>query len=760
MTGRWATAATAVTIGALCGALSLVASVQELEQRFDLPWLYALRGPEPVPAAVAVVAMDQRAASKISLPRDPEKFNRCENLSIGTVPSGFVSLPEMPSRWPRCIHALAVRRLVDAGARLIVFDALFRTRPPLTGPAGDLYVWQDQELASALAESRRGLVARKLEVVGGVESLADVSEPIEAAAIGSAPFPLIANAERRVDGFIAFKETGLVTATLPVIAVQAFYEEGYGALTAALDRVAPDEALLLPETRVAFAVGGRLEATSLLMRQLAQGDRASGTKGWETALTAASGRPDESGTVLKTLTSLYDGDAMRLLNFYGPNGTIPSISYDALLGDPIPSVERIVRGRAVFLGFSEAERQEQVEHFATAVSLEGRPDLSGVEILATAFANLIDDGDLRLLPLSYSIGIAFAAAVLTFVVGMSVANAAAIAFAAILVGSYGAAALYAFAARDVLLPLVVPMWIAAPIGLASALSIKYWNAYRQREELRRAFSYFVPPQIVSLLEQNASQVATARESLECACVSTDATRYTTLAETMSPEDLTEFLNHYYEALFGGVAHQGGFVSDVIGDGMLAIWPRRSADMHTRLMAGLLEMREAAERFSEQLGGDGLPTRFGVDLGRVALTTVGAHVHYEYRAVGDAVNTSERIQELNKKLATRILISASAIGDAGGAFLLRDLGRFLLRGKTHDVHLYELLGRREDATAEQLRLCEQFAEAMAVIRTGPHAAASERFALLHDMFPDDGPTTFFGRALAVEGVFRDGAIVTS
>ena len=66
------------------------------------------------------------------------------------------------------------------------------------------------------------------------------------------------------------------------------------------------------------------------------------------------------------------------------------------------------------------------------------------------------------------------------------------------------------------------------------------------------------------LEHNAGDFGVSQESIECACVATDAANFTPLAEAMTPEQLAEFLNQYYEALFGRVADRGGFVSDVVG----------------------------------------------------------------------------------------------------------------------------------------------------------------------------------------------------
>jgi adenylate cyclase len=293
--------------------------------------------------------------------------------------------------------------------------------------------------------------------------------------------------------------------------------------------------------------------------------------------------------------------------------------------------------------------------------------------------------------------------------------------------------------------------------MLSAFAAKYWTARRQREQLRHAFTYFVPADLVDALERNRGQIGDAKESLECGCVATDAANFTPLAETMTPEQLADFLHQYFEALFGRVADRGGFVSDVVGDAMLAIWPHRSADTHGRLLHALLEMRDAAQQFNERLAGNRLLTRFGVDWGRVTLTTVGAHAHYEYRAVGDTVNTAARIQELNKKLGTRVLLSHPAIGDAGNDFLVRDLGSFLLRGKGLAVHLYELVNSKANASQKEADLCAQFAQGIEALSNGGNPAALARFRELQTAFPGDGPTEFYVQALESGLSLQEGAL---
>ena len=753
----WTTLVSGVAVGAVCAAALWLPPVRALEQEVGLRWLFKLRGPTAAPEQVVMVTMNRRSAANISLPRDAEKFHRCEEVIIGPPPATHVSLPSIPSRWPRCLHAQLVRRLVQAGAGAIAFDVLFRERPPLPGDSADLQRWQDEDFAATLAAANRVVIAQRLETLDANEAFTDLSPSIANAALGSAPLPLVADAGRRIDRFLAFTDSGHATPTLPAIALQAHLLDAYTRLSDLLARNAGDIAQLLPPTADSVRADRQLQATALLVRRLFRDDRGLAQRLLGEIDHAKPGA-DTSDQQVRTLIALYGDEDARLLNFYGPPGTIRPVPYDEVLAASPEAMSALFKGRAVFVGFAEFNQTEQVEHFATSVSSGRGIDLSGVEIAATAFANLLQGETIRELRFGYWLAIVFLGALLTTLICDRFENKTAIALTIVLAALYAAFALYQFARHNLWMPLVMPILVAAPAAMLSSFSWKYWTARRQREHLRRAFSYFVPREVVNLLEHNAEQIGGTKESLECACVATDAANYTPLAETMSPEQLAEFLNRYFEALFGGVANRGGFVSDVVGDAMLALWPHRSDDTRVQMLHALLEMRDAADRFNERLTGGRLVTRFGADWGRVALTTVGAGVHYEYRAVGDAVNTAGRIQELNKKLGTRILVSQPAIGAANAEFLARDLGSFLLRGKSNAVHIYELMGTRARATPEQVELCARFADAVAALGDTPDGTAVARFQAIHEAFPDDSPTTFFLRGLESGLNVQRGAVV--
>jgi adenylate cyclase len=237
--------------------------------------------------------------------------------------------------------------------------------------------------------------------------------------------------------------------------------------------------------------------------------------------------------------------------------------------------------------------------------------------------------------------------------------------------------------------------------------------------------------------------AVVGRSCLAACAMTDAEGYTSLAEGMEPSQLAQLVNRYFGELFAAVLGNHGVVIDVKGDGILAVWTSEEpgVGLRARVCAACLQILDAAARFNRSATGPGLPTRIGVDFGPIVLANVGALARYEYRAIGDTVNTSSRLEGLNKLLGTRLLVS-EALGEAVDGFLFRDLGPFVLRGKRSSVRVLELVAERSHASREQVLLCRRFAIARDMYEAGRIDEARLQFSALRASFPHDGATRFF------------------
>jgi adenylate cyclase len=227
---------------------------------------------------------------------------------------------------------------------------------------------------------------------------------------------------------------------------------------------------------------------------------------------------------------------------------------------------------------------------------------------------------------------------------------------------------------------------------------------------------------------------------------------------MHPAQLARYLDRYFEAVFPPITGHEGKISDVTGDAVLAFWTGEDSDlrMHARAGSAALELLASVEQFNAASPGARLPTRIGIASGSITTTPIGAFNHYEFRPVGDTVVTATRLQELNKALGTRITAAESAIRGLD-AFLLRDLGTFLLRGKSVPTHVFEIAGERNTASGDSLQLCLEFALALDALRSGRREDALERFRRTRARYPQDGPTAFYVRWLSGNPPWDGGAI---
>jgi len=718
---------------AAAGALGVVLpSTAELEQTLGLEWLFNVRGSVRPPVDVVIVGIDGASAR-------------------------LLGLPENPRDWPRGLHASTVRFLSQAGAKLITFD--------LTFDAPSASAADDREFAAAIAQAGNVLLTDSVrresirlhsadgKPLGSVEIERPVP-PMPAlaeAALEHAPFLLPKGA--RVDAYWTFRGDAGDLPTLPVLATQLYATDAFERLVALLRELEP--ALPMDDVVRARATTGsearRSVAATLRAAMLHPGLRG---RLLERLRDGGRGIPPQQQLVIRSLLELYSSGDMSYLNYYGAARTIPTVPYHRVVEAerslaaqrPSGAFADMFRGKAVFVGYAAASQGEQDlvrDDYRTVYSQTSGLDISGVEIAATAVANLLEGRPLQPLPALAQLAIVV---VWGFVIGLVCrvlrpAQAAMVALG--LAIAYAAVAYERFADATIWLPLVVPLGAQLPSALLAGLMLSYRETRRERELIKQAFGYFLPRSVVDQLARNLGPL-TVNRVMYGACLATDVEKYTTLAESMNPDALGKLMNAYYAELFGPVERLGGVVDDIVGDAMVAIWAATSADANLRDNAcqAALEIVAAVERFNQAVPERPvLPTRFGLHSGQMLVGSVGASRHYEYRAVGDIVNTASRIQGLNKVLGTRLLASAETV-DGLQRFATRPLGSFLLVGKKSAIDIVEIVGFADTVDAERAELHALFAAAMGDYRAGRWREAADRFSAILRPDPDDGASRFY------------------
>ena len=720
----------AVSLGIITALLGAVVyfllSGFELEENLGLDVLFKLRGKIEAPKDTVIIAIDKTSSDHFDLPNDP-------------------------AQWPRQLHAQLIERLAALGARVIVFDIFFKEARDKT---------EDQVLAAAIKRagnvilfthlqrdilSEQGIAPDRPDTLQAIniERLVLPTPVIANAPVALAPFALL-KYPQKITKFWTFRVPAGEIPNLPAITLQLYNLDAYPALHRLIQRTLPEQAQHWPATVTDIRKNHSLsqlvgELRYFFKQHPSLVQHATHYYHTDNSVSLATGSQQK----IQSLLNMYAGPNQHYLNFYGPPRSITTIPYHEII-EPVAEKQLDLANKVVFVGFSEFLQPEQKDNFFTVFSLENGVDLSGVEIGATAFSNLLYDQTIKpLSPFSFIALIMLYGFVIASISKMlptlpSIASALAIAT------GYAAVSYFAFRDHYLWLPWVVPLLIQTPFALFIALLWHYFETRREREQIREAFGFYLPTNVVDKISHNLGHLETIHQQLYGICLATDAEQYTRLAEQLSPEELSDLINKYYQLLFEPVRQHDGIISDVVGDAMLAIWSSPDADVVLRTHACEAALEITHTMNSQQAINNPvhvLPTRIGLHAGVLMLGNVGAMDHYEYRAVGDIVNTSNRIQALNKTLGSNLIASENAVEGVSG-IVMRQLGAFQLPGKQKSIRLFELLCRNNEVNEEIQERCNLFAEGLEAFQSQSWDIAIEIFSRLCAEYSADKPAQFY------------------
>lgn len=382
------------------------------------------------------------------------------------------------------------------------------------------------------------------------------------------------------------------------------------------------------------------------------------------------------------------------LGFFGPAGTIPNLA----LGDLLTGREGGTApvggwaGSAVLIGLQEPGVALAPDSFVTVFGDARGIDLSGVEIAATAFANLRDGTELRLPPegLRLSIILLLACGLTATALRGNIVHATLITIA--LAGSWAVIALLAFQQAYWWLPTAVPLLVGLPLALAAG-----WLAH-YRGVARWLGVYATGPAAKAIIAGQDELGAAPRQSVTTTMF-TDIVGFSTLSETMPPAGISAFVNEHFQLLTAVVERHGGTVAQFTGDSLMAYWSE--ADRKDHAAAGCrAAIAMAAALMADNAGRTlrGLApvrVRLGINTGAAMAGNIGARNRGLYTLMGDAVNTAQRIEQMGKLLCTdhpiaAVLVGAATQAAAGPGFHFQDLGAQPIRGRDEALRLYRLI----------------------------------------------------------------------
>ena len=235
-------------------------------------------------------------------------------------------------------------------------------------------------------------------------------------------------------------------------------------------------------------------------------------------------------------------------------------------------------------------------------------------------------------------------------------------------------------------------------------SIRMQGKLKFERNIRKAFSRFVPEQIIDELVDNAETQVKAGigEKRDVAILFCDIRSFTNISENNKPETIVSFLNRYFTIMCTIIKKYGGTVDKFMGDAIMALFgaPVSYEDNCRRAVEAALEMREAVKSLDiDDLilpAGMKFDAGIGIHYGDVIVGSIGSEDKSDYSVIGDNVNLASRLEGLTKTYGSMILISQAVKNNIKDAdFVYRHLDNVKVKGKEHPVFIYAVDSSLED-----------------------------------------------------------------
>jgi class 3 adenylate cyclase len=276
---------------------------------------------------------------------------------------------------------------------------------------------------------------------------------------------------------------------------------------------------------------------------------------------------------------------------------------------------------------------------------------------------------------------------------------------------------------------------------------------RHKEKMRETFGRYIDPRVVAGLIDRQAQTATDGERRVMTVLFCDMKGFTSLSTGMTPQGLVKVMNHYLSTMSGPIRNHHGIIDKYIGDAIMAYWgPPFNEDGEQARLACLaaidMARRGTALRteLPELLGVRTVPSdcdvRIGVATGEVLVGSIGSEFMMSCTVMGDAVNLASRLEGANKAYGSHCLVSAPTIAAAGDGLAFREIDRLVVVGQSQPETVFEIIGREDELTSEQVSLLDSYSKGLAAYRERRWDDARHAFSAGLEAVPGDGPSRAF------------------
>lgn len=240
--------------------------------------------------------------------------------------------------------------------------------------------------------------------------------------------------------------------------------------------------------------------------------------------------------------------------------------------------------------------------------------------------------------------------------------------------------------------------VSSLFGFLSVLIYKYQTEYKEKQKIKKTFEKYVSTAIIEDMLEHPEKLKLGGEIRNVTALFSDIQNFTTISEKIPPSELTEFLKKYMTELTKIVYDKGGMLDKYIGDAIVALFgvPLTLENHPVAACECVIEMRDLSRKIIAEFPNDvfrGVRTRFGLNTGNMICGNMGSEQLFDYTGIGDNMNLAARLEGINKLYGTEIIISEFTRKLLPDDFIVRELDKVAVKGKSEGVTIYELIDKK-------------------------------------------------------------------
>jgi len=391
-----------------------------------------------------------------------------------------------------------------------------------------------------------------------------------------------------------------------------------------------------------------------------------------------------------------DERGTMLINFMGPRSsasadgyqTYPVRPYSGYNRDPGIDPSAWPRTKAV------ANKVLMVGVFATGLAEDEKPTpyglMYGVEINANALNTIIMNRFLTPAPMWVDALILLMAVMLVSFMTSRLSTVWSLVITLVLILVYFFVVVYVFDFSSYILTFSASAF-GALLAFLAIVAYRVMTEEREKRMIRNTFGKYVSPAVVNEILANPPELGGVDKELTV--FFSDIRGFTTLSESMSPQELVNHLNVYLSAMTDLILEYKGTLDKYVGDEIMCFWGAPLPQEDHALLAcrcALRQMQKLQELNAEWPPEKRIAIGIGLNSGIMTVGNMGSPGRMNYTLMGDNVNLGARLEGTNKQYLTGVIMSEFTYGLVQDKVTARELDVIRVKGKNKPVSIYELV----------------------------------------------------------------------